>query len=43
MMINEEVTAINAEAAIRESLVELITNTGLNLDEAYWFNIWGEN
>jgi len=42
-MRDDEVTAISAEAEIRESLLELITDAGLNLDEAYWFTIRGNN
>ena len=43
MVINDEATAINAVVEIQEQLLELLTDTGLNLDEAYWFTIWGNN
>ena len=43
MTINGKDTEINAEAEIREALVELIADAGLNLDEAYWFTIKGTN
>ena len=37
--IKDEATDIDADAEIQEALLELITDAGLNIDEAYcyWF------